>query len=53
MTVGILLRGGIALVVGGGLAAATILGIVASQSGEGSAPANGVEQTVMDYGTGQ
>jgi hypothetical protein len=45
------LAGGIiALVVGGVLAGATILGVVSSQSGS-SAPPNGVEQTVMDYGT--
>ncbi len=50
---GTVIRGAIALVVGGGLGAATILGIVASQSGQGTPPANGVEQSVMDYGTGQ
>lgn len=53
MTVGTILRGAIALVVGGGLAAATTLGIVASQSGEGSPPAAGVEQSVLNYGTSQ
>ncbi|MGN6129198.1 MAG: hypothetical protein ACTHOK_02550 [Nocardioidaceae bacterium] len=50
---GTLLRGAIALVVGGGLGAATILGIVASQSGQGTPPASGVEQAVINYGTSQ
>jgi len=49
--VGGLAGGIIALVVGGGLAAATILGIVSSQTSNGSAPNNGVEQSVMDYGS--
>ncbi|MGZ4493072.1 MAG: hypothetical protein ACXVWU_00095 [Nocardioides sp.] len=50
---GLLTRGIVALLVGGGLAAATVLGIVASQTGAGTPPANGVEQSVMDYGTNQ
>ena len=54
ITVGSLVGGIIALIVGGGLAAATVVGIVSSQTSSGETPIKGtVQSQVMDYGTNQ
>ena len=51
---GSLAGGIIALIVGGGLAAATVVGIVSSQTASGETPIKGtVQSQVMDYGTNQ
>ncbi|ROR91419.1 hypothetical protein [Nocardioides aurantiacus] len=44
-----LVAGGIAVLVGAGLAVTTAFGVVSSVNGEASQP----EQSVMDYGTNQ
>ena len=40
-----------ALVVGAGVAGATVVGVVQSQQSAGEKPNKQVEQTVLDYGT--